>query len=196
MSQWLVQYQATSINNKKIADKEEKGNIEKDNKYFVFNPNAEDSSLLKKINNQNIEKFKIKLGLIRSEQQLEQVVETVGKKSNASKRYNDLVKLNNRTAQFFLSFLNELLWDEVDLVNGIPVNNEGNFSIYARISGVDIDSALDTLKPLLNQIAIYNEHILDLKYNPKLVTAEISHRLEKLTSETAFSLNPFKSSKK
>ena len=144
---------------------------------------------------QNIQLFKMKTGLLKSEKQFGQVVteiEAEGKVNNITKRkYDELVKLNNNTAIYFLNFLNQMLWENLKLSEDFK-----KIQADSILSSIDAKDCVEILKPLIEEIGFVNSYLLDMKYNPKITAADVSMKINKLREDIWFSINPVKASKK
>lgn len=161
--------------------------VTKSGKYFVYYGKDEASNCDK----QNIQLFKMKTGLIKSEKQFGQVITEIdGKDGNiTTKKFTELVKLNDATAQYFLKFLDTMLWEEKKLAG------DGKILKDSIVSSIDGRDAIEILKPLIEEIGFINSYVLDMKYNPKITAADVSMKIQKLREDIWFNINPLKASK-
>ncbi len=200
MSQWL---KTCKVKGDYIPAKEAAGNIHRNLNYFIFSGDKKgDGTPIIDSDSENIELFKLNTGLLLSENQMEQVLNEIDKDPNADKdknnivvkKYNELRSLNEECARYFLKYLHKMLWKVPD--NQVYDRNTGNFLNTALISSIPINKGLEVILPLIEQIGYINEYILNLKYNPKIVSADVSHKLDELKNKVQFNLNPTKKSKK
>ena len=164
--------------------------VTKGGKYFIYHGKDEVSNC----DSQNIQLFKMKTGLMKSEKQFGQVVteiEAEGKANNiTNKKFKELVKLNEDTSKYFLKFLDNMLWEDKKL------SGDGKILKDSIISSIDGRDAIEILKPLIEEIGFINSYILDMKYNPKITAADVSMKIQKLREDVWFNLNPVKATKK
>ncbi len=180
---FLKLFEATKDNTSTGSDVVVKGG-----KYFLYHSDEDNEA-----NKENIQQFKLKTGLLKSEKQFGQVVTEIGADGKAknitNKKYLELQKLNTETAKYFLKFLHNMLWEDLKLTDKLI----GADSI---ISSIDAKDAVEILKPLIEEIGFINSYILDMKYNPKVTAADVSMKIQKLRGDVAFGLNPIKAAKK
>lgn len=150
--------------------------------YFVY-----DKEKSKKENIANILNFKLLYGMISDEQKNEQVATEIGAKDGGVmlKRYNEFKKNNDFIAIFFLEYLHKFMWN-VDAKFG----DDGTFT-DAVVSKITMNQALKELEPVINELNIVNNKLLDLKYNTKLSATVLDHSLKEMKDDMNFKMNPF-----
>lgn len=149
--------------------------------YFVYDKNS------KPQNTANILNFKLLYGMISDEQKNEQVANEIGAKDGGVmlSRFNEFKKNNDFIANFFLEYLHKFLWN-VDA----KFAENGNFT-DAIVSKITMNQALKELEPVINELNIVNNKLLDLKYNTKLSATVLDHSLKEMKDDMNFKMNPF-----